>query len=515
MINGSMNPDQRLKGSISPKQGVTGDIIPRGYDGISPTVSVTDIEGGHRITVKDIEGEKFIDVLDGEKGDPFTYADFTPEQLAALVGKPGYTPVKGKDYFDGEDGYTPVKGKDYFDGQDGYTPQKNVDYFDGKDGVSASHRWDGTVLTVTSAAGTSSADLKGEAGYTPQKGIDYNDGVSVTHEWDGTVLRVTSASGTSSVDLKGEQGTGVTILGSYDTEDALNAAHPTGNIGDSYLVNGSLYVWSETENKWVNVGNIKGEKGEPGYTPVKGVDYFDGNDGKDGNGIKSAVLNADYTLTITFDDGTSYTTPSIRGATGSSGSDGSNGIDGVGIASIKQTTTSTDDGGNNVFTVTLTNGTSATFTVKNGSKGSKGDTGEVDYSRLNNYLPLSGGTMTGDITVPENIKIKFGASGAYIDGDDDGYLTIKPKDGQRLAIPVKTRDGSSGGIQIEGSRIIPYGSMILGTMDDPIYNVFLSGGLYNAANGEWIQVSKIAHNTENWTFTLEDGSTVTKAVYIG
>lgn len=32
------------------------------------------------------------------------------------------------------------------------------------------------------------------------------DGASVTHEWVGTVLRVTSASGTSSADLKGETG---------------------------------------------------------------------------------------------------------------------------------------------------------------------------------------------------------------------------------------------------------------------------------------------------------------------
>ena len=36
--------------------------------------------------------------------------------------------------------------------------------FDGKDGVSATHSWKGTVLTVTSASGTSSADLKGEKG---------------------------------------------------------------------------------------------------------------------------------------------------------------------------------------------------------------------------------------------------------------------------------------------------------------------------------------------------------------
>lgn len=46
----------------------------------------------------------------------------------------------------------------------------------GDPGVSATHKWDGTVLTMTSASGTSSADLKGEPGYTPQKGVDYFDG---------------------------------------------------------------------------------------------------------------------------------------------------------------------------------------------------------------------------------------------------------------------------------------------------------------------------------------------------
>jgi hypothetical protein len=32
------------------------------------------------------------------------------------------------------------------------------------------------------------------------------NGVSVSHSWEGTVLTITSASGTSSADLKGEQG---------------------------------------------------------------------------------------------------------------------------------------------------------------------------------------------------------------------------------------------------------------------------------------------------------------------
>ena len=40
----------------------------------------------------------------------------------------------------------------------------------GKDGVSATHRWNGTILYITSASGTSSADLKGEKGDTGEKG---------------------------------------------------------------------------------------------------------------------------------------------------------------------------------------------------------------------------------------------------------------------------------------------------------------------------------------------------------
>ena len=48
---------------------------------------------------------------------------------------------------------------------------------------------------------------------------------------------------------------------------------------------------------------------------------------------------------------------------------------GAGIQSIEQTTTSTADGGANVITITLTDGTAKTFTVRNGSKGSTGATG--------------------------------------------------------------------------------------------------------------------------------------------
>lgn len=67
---------------------------------------------------------------------------------------------------------------------------------------------------------------------------------------------------------KGDDGTGVTILGSYDTAEQLKADHPTGSVGDSYLVNSDLYVWSENVHDWVNTGSIKGPKGEDGVLTV-------------------------------------------------------------------------------------------------------------------------------------------------------------------------------------------------------------------------------------------------------
>lgn len=57
-------------------------------------------------------------------------------------------------------------------------------------------------------------------------------------------------------------------------------------------------------------GEINGMRGEKGET---------------GNGIANTVLNPDYTLTITFTDGSSYTTPPIRGAKGEDGQDGTDG----------------------------------------------------------------------------------------------------------------------------------------------------------------------------------------------
>lgn len=42
--------------------------IVRGIDGISPTIAVTEIDGGHRITITDVNGIQSFDVMNGSGG---------------------------------------------------------------------------------------------------------------------------------------------------------------------------------------------------------------------------------------------------------------------------------------------------------------------------------------------------------------------------------------------------------------------------------------------------------------
>ncbi len=79
-----------------------------------------------------------------------------------------------------------------FDTLDDLKESGEFDGADGKDGIPATHRWNGTVLTITSASGTSSADLKGEKG---ESGVfvgvgDMPDGYDIQIDPSGETLSV-------------------------------------------------------------------------------------------------------------------------------------------------------------------------------------------------------------------------------------------------------------------------------------------------------------------------------------
>lgn len=173
---------------------------------------------------------------------------------------------------------------------------------------------------------------------------------AATHSWDGTTLTMTTTGGgTSSADLKGEKGdkgdpgTSVTILGSYSSEAELIAAHPTGSAGDSYLVNGDLYVWSEINSAWENIGTIQGPAG---YTPQKGVDYFDGEDGyTPQKGVDYTDGTDGVSPTVSVSKLGKVTTVTITDATGPHEFTINDGVDGTGAGDMVKTTYDADDDG--------------------------------------------------------------------------------------------------------------------------------------------------------------------------
>jgi hypothetical protein len=144
----------------------------------------------------------------------------------------------------------------------------------------------------------------------------------------------------------GADGTGVQILGSYDTEADLISAQPNGNPGDAYLVAGDLYVWDEDNNQWVNVGRIQGPDGDPGadgkgwtggtydastgivtFTSTDGLGFsttdLRGGEGAQGKGFTGGTYeDATGVVTFTSDDGLGFATGDLRGAAGAAGADG-------------------------------------------------------------------------------------------------------------------------------------------------------------------------------------------------
>ena len=157
----------------------------------------------------------------GPKGEPFTYDDFTEEQLAALKGEPGAP---------GKDGYTPVKGKDYFDGEKGEKGET------------------GDGLRIIGSFQTEEALRAGVA--SPSGGDAYGVGEAAPYD-----------------------------IYIYDErkQDWVNHGRLQGAKGEK----GDPFTYDDfTEEQLAALKGEPGTPGKDGYTPVKGKDYFDGEKGK-------------------------------------------------------------------------------------------------------------------------------------------------------------------------------------------------------------------------------------------
>ncbi len=143
------------------------------------------------------------------------------------IGTPGYTPQKGIDYLTPEDiASMGLENKvDKIPGmglsENNYTTKDQQVVSKLPDEIStikANTYTKNEIDTATKAVHDLACDALDSANYAANKAeeaitrIDQvelkpgENGISATHQWKGTILEITSASGTSSADLKGEKG---------------------------------------------------------------------------------------------------------------------------------------------------------------------------------------------------------------------------------------------------------------------------------------------------------------------
>ena len=124
---------------------------------------------------------------------------------------------------------------------------------------------------------------------------------------------------------KGDPGDSYTVKGLYDTLSALQAVHPTGSEGDAWFVGTSdsnvVYQWDVDQSAWVNVGALKGPKGDTGNTGPQGLQGPKGEKGDTGpQGEKGDKGDA-----FTYADFTAEQLASLKGEKGDTGPQGPKG----------------------------------------------------------------------------------------------------------------------------------------------------------------------------------------------
>ena len=96
------------------------------------------------------------------------------------------------------------------------------------------------------------------------------------------------------------------VRGATGATGATGAAGQNGEDGGYYVpsINDNVMTFTKSKTSMPDLPLSVNVKGDVGAT---------------GNGIDSVIMNADYTMTFTFTDGTEYTTTSIRGEKGEKG----------------------------------------------------------------------------------------------------------------------------------------------------------------------------------------------------
>lgn len=291
-----------------------------------------------------------------------------------------------------------------------------------------------TTLKITDKNGTRTTNINdGLDGENGENGTDGKDGISAYHEWDGTTLRITSASGTSSADLRGERGlqgiqgiqgekgdpffiskvyTSVVDMNNGYATDEVKIGQfvviETGDVNDED--NAKLFIKGNYSYEFLT--DLSGAQGMRGPAGIQGEQGIQGERGETGIGISSIVKSHTQglvdTYTINYTDGSNTNFTVTNGINGKDGEKGANGTS-VTVSSVSE---SSADGGSNV--VTFSDG--KTLTIKNGSRGSTGEKGDKGDKGDQGERGIQGEQGVQGI---QGIQGEKGA---------DGYTPVKYKD---------------------------------------------------------------------------------------
>ena len=148
-----------------------------------------------------------------------------------------------------------------------------------------------------------------------------------------------------------------------------------------------------------------------------------GTPGTNGVGVTSTVNNGDGTFTITYSDGTSFTSSDL---TGPKGADGKNGVNGVGV-------TNTVNNGDGTFTINYSDGTSFTSSDLTGPPGNDGTATDTFVNNMNinkHQLTVSrtdGQLFSADL-LPYYNNLSFDSNTNTLTLDDGSSNTISTID---------------------------------------------------------------------------------------
>ena len=268
---------------------------------------------------------------------------------------------------------------------------------------------------------------------------------TVTNYTDSTQSTAYSKAYVGTNGQNGQDGTSVTILGSYNTLAELEAAHPTGNVGDGYMVSGDLYVWNGTA--WQDVGQIQGPQGPAGQDgtsiSIYSIEY--------GISDTASAQPSSWSTTVptTIAEGkwlwvrTNYSDGGTATAKSYVGTDGADGTS-VYVQSATKT--------GNVTTVVIadSDGQTTTLTIADGEDGTDGAPGA---NGLNGYVHVAWAN-SADGSVGFSTSVSTGKSylGTYTDNTladsqdyhDYSWSLIKGPQGETGATGPQGATGATG-----------------------------------------------------------------------